>query len=276
MTGNVVANSDQSRNWNGAGGTYWAAHADRYDRSVAAYQPSFLDAADALPGDRVLDVGCGNGLTARELARRTGSVLGIDLSEPMLAVARERAAAECVTGIAFLRADAQTHAFGPGAFDVVVSRHGSMFFDDPDAAFTNLARALRADGRLVLLVWQPLDTQEWLPAFAAALRFPPPGPDGPSPVSLGDPGRVRDLLGRNGFTDVDLTGLECPMWFGDDAGDAAGFVAGQFGGALEALDVDRRPAARADLHALMQAHETPDGVLFGSACWLVTARRAPG
>ncbi len=266
------ANDAQSRNWNGTGGEYWATHADRYDRGVAAYQQSLLDAAGAGPDDRVLDVGCGNGLTTRELARRARSVLGVDLSDPMLTVAREHAAAEGLTGVEFLRADAQTHPFEPGGFDVAVSRHGTMFFDDPGAAFANLARALRPGGRVALLVWQALERQDWLPAFLSALRAPLPGPDDPGPVSLGDPARIRRLLGDAGFTAVDAAGIERPMWFGDDADDACAFIAGQLSGFLEALEPAQRQVARDDLRAVMAAHETPEGVLFRSACWLVTAR----
>ena len=268
-------NQAQTQSWNGTGGRYWAAHATYFDRGVAGYQPHLLDATGAGPGDRVLDGGCGNGTTALDLARRGASVLGVDLSEAMLAVATDRAADEGLAGVTFRRADAQTHPFDPGAFDVVVSRHGTMFFDDPGAAFANLARALRPGGRLALLVWQPLERQEWMTDFMRALRATPPGPDGPGPVSLGDPVRLRNLLGGAGFTGVELSGLERPMWYGADADDACAFVAGHLAGALDALEPDERRAAGDDLRAAMAAHETPDGVRFASACWLVTARREP-
>lgn len=272
MTG---PNEAQIRSWDGTGGGYWAVHASHFDRGVAGYQPHLVEAACAGPAGRVLDVGCGNGRTALDLARRAGSVLGIDVSEAMLAVARDRAAAEGLSGVEFVRADAQTHPFEPGSFDVVVSRHGVMFFDDPSVAFANLARAVVPGGRLAMLVWQPLAEQEWLVEFMRALRATPPGSDGPSPVAFGDPAKVRSLLEGAGFTGVELSGLERPMWYGTDADDASAFVAGHFAGALDALEPGERPVARDALRAVMASHETPDGVQFRSACWLVTARREP-
>ncbi|TCK21177.1 class I SAM-dependent methyltransferase [Pseudonocardia endophytica] len=269
------ANEKQIQSWDGPGGGFWAAHAGHFDRGVAAYQSDLEDATGAGPGDRVLDVGSGNGTTAIGLAGRGAGVLGIDVSRSMLAVARERAAVAGLPGVELLCADAQTHPFEPGSFDVVVSRHGVMFFDDPAAAFTNLARALRPDGRLALLVWQPLERQEWLVAFMGALRATPPGPDGPSPVSFGDPENVRRLLDSTGFVDVDVSGLDRPMWYGDDVGDATAFVEGHFSWALEALGPGERATARDALRTVMAEHETPDGVLFRSACWLVTARKGP-
>ena len=126
-----------------------------------------------------------------------------------------------------------------------------------------------------MLVWRLLAEQEWLVEFMRALRATPPGPDGPSPVAFGDPAKVRGLLKGAGFTGVELSGVESPMWYGTDADDACAFVAGHFAGALDALEPDERPVARDALRAVMASHETPDGVQFRSACWLVTARREP-
>lgn len=270
-------NDEQRRAWDGPGGAYWTEHAARYDRGVAAYQPAFLDAAAVQLGDRVLDIGCGAGQTSRDLARSAsgGSVLGIDLSSSMLSLARQTAAAEGLHNIEFQQADAQTDSLPADSFDLAVSRHGTMFFADPVAAFTAIAAALRPGGRLVLLVWRPLADQEWLPAFFHALRATPPGPHGPGPLSLGDPTTVQRLLTTAGFDRVELAGLERPMWFGTTAADATEFIAGQFAGLIEALEPAVRPQALDDLHVAMAAHETPDGVLFDSACWLVTAVR-PG
>lgn len=195
----------------------------------------------------------------------------------MLALARERAEREGVANAVVEQADARVHAFGPSGVDTVVSKHGSMFFGDPVAAFTNLARALRPGGRLVLLVWQALERQDWLravfTAFAAGRPSFAPPPDAPSPVALGDPDRVRAVLAAAGLVDVELTGLHEQMWYGTDVDDAFAFVAGHHGWMLRDLDDAARAGALDALRADLAAHAGSDGVTYDSACWLVTARR---
>lgn len=271
------SNARQHEGWDGEGGAYWAAHIDHVERGTAAYREAFLAAADADPHDVVLDVGCGAGRTTLDLARRCRSVLGVDLSGGMLALARERAEREGVANAVVEQADARVHAFGPSGVDTVVSKHGSMFFGDPVAAFTNLARALRPGGRLVLLVWQALERQDWLravfTAFAAGRPSFAPPPDAPSPVALGDPDRVRAVLAAAGLVDVELTGLHEQMWYGTDVDDAFAFVAGHHGWMLRDLDDAARAGALDALRADLAAHAGSDGVTYDSACWLVTARR---
>jgi ubiquinone/menaquinone biosynthesis C-methylase UbiE len=164
------SNAARSANWDGDGGVFWAAHADRFDEGVAAYREPFLAAAAIADGATVLDVGCGNGRVTIEAARRagSGSALGVDLSSEMLGVARRRAEIERVPNATFLLADAQLHPFPAESFDLVVSRHGTVFFGDPVAAFRNLARALRPGGCLVLLTCQRWEHNEWLRAFRTA------------------------------------------------------------------------------------------------------------
>jgi SAM-dependent methyltransferase len=270
-------NLEQFRAWDGEEGSYWARHAATFERAVVRYDQAFLAAAQIAPADRVLDVGCGTGATTRAAARlaSAGSVVGVDLSSAMLAVAER--SAEAFGNVRFLQADAQIHPFDEGSFDVVISRTGAMFFGDPADAFANLGRALRPDGRLVLLVWQGPDRNEWIAEITAALaagrQLPAPPPDAPHPFALADPGRVRALLVAAGFEDVEVAGQAEPMWFGPDAQHAYDFIAGLLGWMLEGLDEPQREAALAQLRRVMQQHEGPDGVLFGSACWLVTALR---
>jgi SAM-dependent methyltransferase len=271
------SNADQAKAWDGDEGAYWAAHAEHFDRSLADYQPAFLDAAAVTTGDRVLDVGCGTGEETRAAARSgAADALGVDLSSEMVAVARRLAADEGLTTARFEQADAQIAPFPDAGFDTVVSRTSAMFFGDQPAAFANLARALRPGGRMVLLVWQPFPRNEWIAtiggAMAAGRDLPPPPPD-KGPFSLSDPDRVRPLLTTAGFTDVDLGGLEVPMWFGHDADDACGFVLGLLSWMLEGLDEEGRQRAQRDLRAAMDAHAGPDGVTLGSAAWLITATR---
>jgi SAM-dependent methyltransferase len=284
MTGiSHPSNADALRAWDGSEGAYWAEHETTFDRSIARYQARFFAAAAITAGDRVLDVGCGNGQTSREAARLAapgGSALGVDLSSRMIERARRRATEAGVTNCRFEQADAQVHPFEAAGFDVAISRTGAMFFGDPVAAFANIARALRAGGRLALLVWQSLPDNEWVSEFARALAVgrpvPQPPPDAPSPFSLADPDRVNGILSTAGFVDVTLEGASEPMYFGDDVDDAYRFVRG-IGfteGMLRDLDDEARAQALDALRATIAAHATDDGVLYGSATWIVRAQRA--
>jgi SAM-dependent methyltransferase len=272
-------NSAQLEAWDGGEGTYWAAHPDEFDRSLAAHHGPLLDAAAIADGEQALDLGCGTGQTTRDAARGTpsGSALGVDLSSAMLDVARRRAEEEGVANARFLQADAQVHPFEAARFDVAISRTGGMFFADLVAAYTNVARALRPGGRLVLLAWQAFDRNEWIreisTALAAGRDRPGPPPGAPGPFSLAVPDQVRSILGAAGFTDVDLRSRAAPMWFGTDADHALEFVLGLTGWMLEGLDDTGRRRAVAALHDSLAAHETPGGVLYDSAAWTITATR---
>ncbi|MEV6488011.1 methyltransferase domain-containing protein [Actinoplanes sp. NPDC051633] len=272
-------NQAQAGAWDGAEGGYWAVHADRFDRSLERYHPAFMRAAAIEPGSRVLDIGCGTGQTTRDAARLApeGSAFGVDLSSEMIDVARRLAEREGTANARFAHADAQVHPFDEGAFDIAISRTGSMFFGQPHVAFANIARALRPGGRLVLLSWQRPDRNEWIGAFARALTgrdLPAPPPGSPSPFSQSDPDDVRALLAGTGFTDVRLADLAEPMTYGRDADDAHEFVLGLLGWMLQGREPAERQSAADALHAVMKAHEGPGGVQFASAAWLVTATRA--
>lgn len=274
------SNAEQLRAWDGDEGAYWAEHAARFDRSIAPYHRRLLAAAAIARSDRVLDIGCGTGQTTRDAARAAtdGSALGVDLSARMLEVARRRAGAEGVANVSFEQADAQIHPFPTATFDVAISRTGAMFFGDPTVAFTNIATSLVPGGRLVLVAWQPLAANEWIReisrALAAGRDLPAPPPDAPGPFSLSDPERVRSLLTASRFRHVELEATTAAMWFGSDAADAHRFVLGLMGWRLDGLDEAGRARASDELHAAMAAHQTPDGVRFGSAAWTITAIRA--
>ncbi|MGY1693934.1 class I SAM-dependent methyltransferase [Geodermatophilus sp. SYSU D00814] len=271
-------NAAQHSSWEGSQGQFWAAEADRFDRSVARYDAPFLAAAAVRPADRVLDVGCGTGATTRAAARRAvaGSAVGVDLSSAMLAVARRRAEEEGLDNVVFVHADAQV-ADLPGGSDVAVSRAGAMFFADPVAALANVGRALLPGGRLVLLVWQAAAANEWITeittALAAGRPVPAPPPGAPGPFSMADPARVEEVLDGAGYRSVSVDALREPLWLGADADDAFGFVTGLAGWMLDGLDDAARDAALGDLRRRVEAHQGGDGVEFGSAAWLVTARR---
>jgi SAM-dependent methyltransferase len=226
----TTANPQQAAGWDGDEGTFWADHEARFDAGIAAHNPRFFAAAAIQPTDRVLDVGCGCGATTRIAARLAwrGSALGVDLSSRMLERARARSRAEGLANVEFEQADAQVHSFPWGSFDVVISRMGAMFFSDPVVAFRNLAAATKPGGRLALLVWQALEDNEWLVAVRAAMadgrELPAPPPDAPSPFALADPPCVRSILGDAGYDAVDLAEVAEPMYLGDDADDATGFI----------------------------------------------------
>jgi SAM-dependent methyltransferase len=267
-------NAAQLRAWDGAEGDYWAAHAGLFEESLAGYDAALFAAAAIRSGDHVLDVGCGTGSTTREAARRAdrGSATGIDLSGAMIAVAR---AGSHLPNVRFLQGDAQVYPFPTGAFDVVVSRAGAMFFGDPAAAFANLARATRPGGRAVLLVWQAFERNQWLAEISTALaagRDLPAPPEGvPGPFALADPDRTRGLLTGAGYTGVEVTDVREPLNFGPDPDTAHALVAGLLHWMVADLDPPTRTRALADLHTTLSAHDTPRGVELGSAAWLVTA-----
>ena len=272
------SNTAQAEAWDGDEGAYWAQHAERFDAAVAAYDPPFLDAAGIGSADAVLDIGCGTGHTTRDAARAapSGSAFGIDLSSQMIELARRLATDEGVTNASFEQTDAQIHPFEPGAFDVAISRTGSMFFSEPVAAFANLGRSLRADGRVTLLTWQPPPHNEWFVAFSTAMAagrdLPAPPPGAPGPFSLSDPERIRSVLTDAGFVDITVVGLREPMVFGANAEDAFAFVLGLLGWMLEGLDGDGRARALDALRTTMTAHDREGRVAFDSATWLITAR----
>ena len=276
-----IANVEAAEAWDGHEGAHWAEHAARYERSSVRHRPHLLNAAIIRPGDRVLDAGCGAGLSTIEAARLAsqGSALGLDLSSQMLARARERAAAEDVGNVTFEQGDAQVHPFEPGAADVAISLYGAMFFGDPVAAFTNIARGLRPGGRLALLAWRALDQNEWLSTVRGALALdrdlPTPPPDAPTPFSLADPDRVRTRLTAAGFDDIQLDAVDEPAELGDDADDAFAWFStvGIVNGLLDGIDEAGRAQGLDNLRGAFKEAETSEGVLLGTAAWLITATR---
>jgi SAM-dependent methyltransferase len=268
------SNIDQFNAWDGDDGAYWADHAARFDEAIAGYHSQFLTAAAVDETADVLDIGCGSGQVTRDAARSAsaGSALGVDLSSRMIKLARQLAQREHLANVTFQQADAQVYPFPDKGFDIALSRHGAMFFGDALAAFTNIARAMRRGGRLVLLTWQPLQQNEWQLAFRATLAA---GRELPAalPGSLSEPDQARLLLTSAGFVDVRVKGLREPMYFGPDPDDACRFISGQFAWMVRDLDADTRARALESLRASMADHWTDRGVCYGSAAWLIEARR---
>lgn len=277
-----IANVEQAEAWNGAEGKRWTEHDERYNRASRRHWQHFLDADLIAESDVVLDVGCGTGQATRDAARLAsrGSVLGLDLSAPMLEHARDRSRADGLDNVTFVQGDAQVHPFDPATFDLAMSSFGSMFFGDPIAAFTNIGRSLRPGGRLALLVWRELERNEWLQAVRGALavgrELGVPPPDAPTPFALADPDRVRKILGAAGYDALDFDPIDEPIEFGTDPDDAYAFMLtmGIVEGLTHELDDTDRARALDELHRTAVAHDTGEGVLFGTSAWLITARRS--
>ncbi|MET0923235.1 MAG: class I SAM-dependent methyltransferase [Xanthobacteraceae bacterium] len=277
-------NRAQRDYWETDGPRQYQQFGDTNEALLAPAGQAMLDAAQLRPGERVLDVGCGFGtstLGAAERVAPSGRVVGVDISAAMLQPARQRIAAERVDNVELLHADAQAYAFETESFDVVISRFGMMFFEDPEAAFANLARALRAGGRLVFVCPQDPLKSEWVAvAFGAAVaalgRAPDLGaPGAPGPFAFADGDRLTQLLTGGGFGDVRLETLTRPFRIGRTIGDAVNFILSLpeskqlFAGAPQ----DTVDAAATALHAGFAPYAGQQGVVMDATAWLVTAHR---
>jgi len=269
--------AEQAAYWNGPGGKMWLGAYDRIQRGVAEFSARALEAAAARPGERVLDVGCGTGTTTAELANAVGAsgqVLGVDISEPLIAAAR----AQNLANARFAVGDAATHPFDAGSFDLVFSRFGVMFFADPVAAFRNIRRALKPTGRLVFLCWRPPHENPWgaVPMLAAQPFLPPmqrPGPDEPGQYSFGDRKRVESILTQAGFAVPSFEPVDLMLYQGKDIPDVLERI-GDFGPLARAFkDIAPEQVARAKaaIGEALKPHATPEGVKLAGACWIVRA-----
>jgi SAM-dependent methyltransferase len=252
-----------------------------YDAELRRHNEVLRRALGVRLHDHVLDIGCGAGQTTRQAARtaQAGSALGVDISAPAIERARELARAEGLRNVTFEHANAQVHRFPREHFDLAASRFGTMFFDDPGAAFANIRRALRPAGRLVMMVWQAHERNEWDVAIHQSLAaadeqaaIPAGRPD---PFSLADPPAVKKLLEAAGFADVAFTDVHEPVYYGPDVTAALDWVHG-FACTSEVLKrLDPAAAARAAgrLREAFGAHLSDDGVWLDSRAWIVTAHR---
>ena len=278
----MIANAKQAEAWNGDNGRHFVAENARHQRMMEPHTARLLAAAAIGPGERVLDIGCGCGETTIRAARSVpeGDAVGVDLSAVMLAEARRLAGQERLGNLRFEQADAQTHPFPPGSFDVALSRFGVMFFSDPPAAFANIAAAIRPGGRLAFVCWQaPSDIEYFtLPARVVAqyVSAPaPPGPGEPGPFSLASPERIRTLLTGAGFGAVRVEDGTVRTWIGRDADDVIGYYrSGPMGrSALAGASEDTAAQITRALREALEPHQDDNGVHLGAAAWVVTATR---
>lgn len=265
--------------WNDAGGAAWVEHQGLLDRINQPVGDIIAKRADPGAGARVLDIGCGAGATTLDMARRVGAngrAVGVDVSDALLELARERARAGAVGNADFLRADAATHDFGGPTFDAAISRYGVMFFEDPDAAFANLRRALRPGGGLTFACWRsaaenPL-TLIPLEAAAPFLPEPPRAPaDGPGRFAFADPDRVRGILDRSGWRQVAIEPLDVATPVSLDELLTLSLKLGLLGTVLPRHDEAVRQRVAGAVAARLETWVEDGVVPMTAACWLVTA-----
>src|SRR5262245_62002095 len=274
-------NADQIAYWNGPGGQRWSDRQAAQDVLLAPVSQLLIARANASPGERVLDIGCGCGSTSIALAQKvapSGFVLGVDISAPMLAHARQLAPRGLP--VDFALADATVYPFDPESFDLLVSRFGVMFFAEPVLSFLNLRGALRPKGQLIFACWREPRENGWMmaPLMAAykhVPKLPQLGPEDPGPFSFADEARVRRILGGAGFTDIEMEA--CPLTFDLAAGrglEAAVQGALEIGPASRALEGHPPEVVAAAIQSIRETL-TPfargQSVLLPGAIWLVTA-----
>ena len=274
-------NSAQAEYWNSSAGQRWTDHQEHQDQVLGPVSERLIAVAAPKPGDRVIDVGCGCGATTIDFAARvgpSGEVLGLDISEPMLARARERAAQNLV--VRFERADATVYDFEPNGADLAASRFGVMFFADPAKSFANLRKGLKPGGRLVFACWREPKQNPWLilPLREAAKHAPPlpeTNPEDPGPFAFANEARVRRILSDAGFADIILEPhdleLDIAVGRGLDTAVRAAMTIGPTSRMLDGQSDAVRAAATADIRNALAAHARGDAVPLGAAIWIVRA-----
>ena len=279
MTPTSSPNSAQVDHWNATAGQTWARYHDQLDRLLGPLGLEALRTLALTAGERVLDIGCGCGHTTLDIAVRVGtqgSVVGIDLSAPMLDIAQRRPPPAGAGEVEFRQVDAQCADLGRSSFDVAFSRFGVMFFSDPVAAFANIRDALKPGGRVGFVCWRPLQENRWVHEPLEAARpflppLPPPDPTAPGPFAFADDGRVRAILSDAGFAEIDIRRFDTRIGLGD-LNDALQLTlrVGPLGTAVR-----ENPSCEAHLSGSVKAvlanYVTPIGVLMPAAVWIVHA-----
>jgi len=279
-------NADRVADWSGQSGERWVAHQAQLDARVAVFGQAAIEAAAPATGERVLDIGCGAGASSLALAARVGAggqVLGVDISEPL--IDRARAIAPQDTPVQYRVADASSAELPKGAFDILFSRFGVMFFDDPTAAFAHMRRALQPGGRVAFVCWRGMAENDWVRLPMGAIKgivppTAPPDPEAPGPFSFGDRGRVARILTAAGFTDIAIAPFDASIPFGEGATREAALddavkmtlEVGPLSRALADQPDDIRARASAAVRAAFAGRPGERSVMIDRATWIVTAR----
>ncbi|RKU04579.1 SAM-dependent methyltransferase [Burkholderia sp. Nafp2/4-1b] len=273
------ANEAQSALWNGPSGLAWVDAQQALDRMFEPFETLLADAAVAASARSVLDVGCGTGAVTLAMARRLGAAAhctGVDISARMIATAQARAERDGL-GARFVHADAQTHTFAPGEFDLLVSRFGVMFFDDPVRAFANLRHAARANALLRFVAWRaaadnPFMTTAERTAAPLLPNLPARQPGAPGQFAFGDRQRIASVLSDSGWADVAIEPIDIACALPAAALDDYIARLGPVGLALRQVDDVTRRRVIETVRAAFERYVDGADVRFDAACWLVTAR----
>jgi SAM-dependent methyltransferase len=275
----TTTNADQIDYWNGLVGERWAKEQEVLDRALQPFGDAMLARAALAAGEQIVDVGCGCGATSLAVADVVGpggTILGVDVSAPMVARAKERSAGRA--NVSYALGDATNHPF-PRTTDAVVSRFGVMFFESPVASFTNLRAALRPGGRLVFVAWRTVAENPWirLPAEVASKHVAidaAPDPEAPGPFSLGDRARIERLLTGAGFGDIDVRPFDHDVVLSragvEQAVDFA-LMTGPTARALRNASDESRAQVRAAVTAALSPLAKGDVVALPGATWIVRA-----
>jgi SAM-dependent methyltransferase len=273
-----ASDDEQTRLWNGPAGQAWVDLKDPLDRLFLPFERQLVDAITAAGATRVLDVGCGTGATTLALARRIGGAglsTGVDLSEPMIELARSRAAQEG-TDASFICANAQTHTFAPASFDAIVSRFGLMFFDDPVSAFANL-RAAASEGALLHgIVWRSAAENPFMTAAERAAApllpdLPARRADAPGQFAFADAARVAGILERSGWREIAIVPVDVPCVLPAAELDRYLTRLGPVGLVLQQADAELRGRVIAAVRAAFAPFIVGDEVHFIAACQTLIA-----
>ncbi len=279
-------NAAQAEYWNSVAGRRWTDRQEEQDLVLRPVSDRLIAAADAKPGQRIIDIGCGCGDTTIDFAARVmpgGEVLGLDISEPMLARARERAPSGLPAR--FVLADATVHDFEPEWADLAVSRFGVMFFADPARSFANLRRGLKPGARLAFACWREAKQNPWMmiPLREAKKHAPPlpeTNPEDPGPFAFADDARVRRVLSNAGFADIVATpvdlDLDLAIGRGVDAAVAGALGIGPTSRILDGQPEAVRAAAATDIRKALAERAKGDSIPLGAAIWIVTATNPGG
>jgi ubiquinone/menaquinone biosynthesis C-methylase UbiE len=274
-------NADQAAYWNGAAGRRWIDRQETLDRVLNPIQELLLTRAGITTGERIIDIGCGCGASTIELAARVGAqgrVMGVDISAPMLARARERAPTDLP--LAFVLADATVYAFEAGAADLIFSRFGVMFFADPTLSFQNMRTALRPGGRLAFASWREPRQNPWMllplqEAYKHVPRLPEVSPEDPGPFSFAREERVRRILSEAGFSSIALEGvdlaLDLAVGRGLDAAVAGALDIGPVSRALEGQPPEVVARVQSSIRTALASCQKGETVPLPASVWIATA-----